>query len=276
VYERLPETLRTRRIGRVIHELDLVNSTNTSARRVLEERGAECSVDGTVIIAREQSAGRGRIGHTWYSPRDAGLYMSVILCSKARDSAANLLPIAAGLSMAEVLRRQYGLDALIKWPNDIVLHKRKLGGVLVERTGEGAYILGIGLNTNWTAQTESGMQQVYNFGAEKGSGSIALGIRPTALSVELGEQVDHVLLLGRILEAIDLVYAAICRGLSRSIIVRARQRLFGLGYPVHIEHGGYTCGTFEGIDNQGHALVRGENGEVLPIESGEVHFADRN
>ena len=295
MYERLTETLRTRSVGRVIHEFDFVNSTNTAARLLLEE---DASVpDGTVIVAREQSAGRGRLGRAWHSPRDAGLYLSVILRPDGRngfESGGNavgarrdcalpsgspgFVSIAAGAAVMLMLRHYYGLDALIKWPNDVLIDGRKVCGVLVERIKPGTYILGIGLNTNWTPQTLHDMESA----AEQADAAQVPGILripPGALSIAPGENVesfDHAVLLGRLLESVDVLYTAVLRKLHRSVIRRVQRRLFGVGEAVIFGQGQSSRGIFDGINHEGHALVRCEDGTVLAVQSGEVHFADRN
>jgi BirA family biotin operon repressor/biotin-[acetyl-CoA-carboxylase] ligase len=267
LYEHLPEILRTRCVGRVIRELDSVDSTNTAARLLPEEGSVP---DGTVIIAREQSAGRGRVGHGWHSPRDAGLYLSVIL-RPPPGSSMELSSLAVGAAAAQTLRRHYGLPALIKWPNDVLINGRKVCGVLVERIKTDVYILGVGLNTNWTSQIRDEMESAMKKTAPD---SGVLYIPPGALSLALGGNVDHAILLGRLLESIDVAYTAILRKFYGFILRRVQRNLFGVGRAVII--GQDTCGVFAGINNDGHALVRREDGTVLPVQSGEVHFADRD
>jgi len=278
VYERLPATLRTRSIGRVIREFDSVDSTNNIARLLLEESNNKIQ-DGTVFIAREQSAGRGRWGHTWYSPRDAGLYFSIILRPDRKgcaplDSPMGFFPLAIGLAVARMLCRHYGLDALIKWPNDILIEGRKVCGILVERLKVDTYLIGIGLNSNWTPQILHEVEKItkQSVGAHPG----ILCIQPSALSLELGECLDHSVLLGRLLESLDVAYTVLLRKLYASVLSRVRRRLFGLGRAVIFTQGRYVRGIFEGINGDGHALVRCEDGAVQAVQSGEVYFADRD
>lgn len=117
-----------------IHYISQTTSTQQEARRLIaEERVSQ----GDLVVADEQTAGRGRFGRTWISPR-GGLYVTVIL---APDP---LLPLKAGLAVVDVLRSE-GIDAGLKWPNDVLVGDLKIAGVLIEIVGEYA-LVGIGLN----------------------------------------------------------------------------------------------------------------------------------
>jgi BirA family biotin operon repressor/biotin-[acetyl-CoA-carboxylase] ligase len=260
--------LRARLIGCEIREFDSIDSTQFAARRLLEQGAAS----GTVVIAREQTSGRGRLGREWQSGRDAGLYFSVVLlpCKKtcgghtAHNAAQQYLSLAAGAAIMRVLRQHYGLDAKIKWPNDVFIRGRKVCGILIEGIGGDAIILGIGLNTNLKM---TGVSPAAEWAAQA-----------TSLSDELGQDIDHPALLIHILEALDLVYAALCRGLFRPVISRVRKNLYGLAREVFFDNGagGVRSGVFEGIDDEGRALVRTEDGRIHAVMSGEVRIADRD
>jgi len=127
-----------------------VGSTNDVAA-TLADAGAP---EGTVVIAESQSAGRGRLGRIWQSPPGAGLYLSVVLRPPGplaqHTHASSLLTLMSGVAVAEGIQAATGLDADIKWPNDVVVGARKLGGILTEaalRAGELEFaIIGIGVN----------------------------------------------------------------------------------------------------------------------------------
>lgn len=129
-----------------VHLLDSVDSSNEAAK-ILAEDGAP---DGTIVIAREQTKGRGRAGNSWHSPRDAGLYLSMIY--HPRDlSHPGPLVILAGLGIAQELERAYpGLQTMLKWPNDLIVKNRKLGGLLAEAAWNDAVpkylVVGLGIN----------------------------------------------------------------------------------------------------------------------------------
>lgn len=132
-----------------------IGSTNTRAA----ELAAEGAPEGVIVLARHQMAGRGRLGRTWVSPVDAGLYMSLILRPQQPQSQIPLLTIAAGVAVADAIRSVCNLEVGLKWVNDIIYDRRKIGGILAEmpaiRTAADAaiklpqaVIVGIGININ--------------------------------------------------------------------------------------------------------------------------------
>jgi biotin-[acetyl-CoA-carboxylase] ligase BirA-like protein len=140
------EALRTRWDRESVHLYGKLDSTNEVARE-LADGGAP---SGTVVLCREQTAGRGRAGHAWYSPRDAGLYLSLIL-RPADLSHPAMISILAGLGVVERLDRSFrGLSPGLKWPNDLVAGGLKMGGVLAEalssEKGPRSLVLGVGIN----------------------------------------------------------------------------------------------------------------------------------
>jgi len=128
-----------------ILRFDSIDSTNLEAMRQAKAGAAE----GLCVIAREQTRGRGRLDRSWYSPKDAGLYLSVILRPSFEIGRWPLIGLAAALAVFDALENACDLRADIKWPNDIVVNDRKLAGILaetVETRDSGAVVLGIGIN----------------------------------------------------------------------------------------------------------------------------------
>ncbi len=143
--------LATTCVGRVVHYLRSVGSTSTELKALAREGAAV----GTVVLADEQTGGRGRSGRTWFSPDRMGVWMSVLLESGAPAERLAPLSVAAAVSVADALRELTGLDVRVKWPNDLLVGDRKLGGLLVESmqtAGEKVVsaVLGIGLNVSLT------------------------------------------------------------------------------------------------------------------------------
>jgi BirA family biotin operon repressor/biotin-[acetyl-CoA-carboxylase] ligase len=139
------ERVRVRRgpMADQLYWLTSTGSTNDVAARLADAGAAE----GTTVVAQAQTSGRGRYGRSWFSPQDAGLYVSIVL----RPSASTpLLTLAAGVAIAEAVRAATGLPAEIKWPNDIMIGPRKLAGILAEAAAQAGMvqhvILGFGLN----------------------------------------------------------------------------------------------------------------------------------
>ena len=211
----------------------LTDSTNARARE-LATRGAP---HGTLVTAAEQSAGRGRQGRTWSAPAGRALLCSIVIRDPPR-----LLPLVAGVAVAEVV----GPDAQLKWPNDVLVGGRKVAGILVEaRLQERWAVVGIGLN-------------------------VALG--PEDFPPDLRDRAGT---LGREPSALEPALEALLRALERWLAaesglvldaVRARDALLGR----EVRWGNRT-GTGAGIDGDGRLVVRTDAGKV-ELDAGEVHL----
>jgi BirA family transcriptional regulator, biotin operon repressor / biotin---[acetyl-CoA-carboxylase] ligase len=222
-----------RRFGTPRVHFRLTDSTNARARE-LAARGAP---DGTVVTAGAQSAGRGRQGRTWTAAPGRALLSSVVIREPPR-----LLPLAAGAAVAEVV----GPNALIKWPNDVLVDGRKVAGILVEgRPQERWAVVGIGLNVATGPE---------DFPAELRETAGTLGLAPDSIEP----------ILAALLERLGSWTAA--DGPSLLDAVRTRDAL--LGQEVKWSGGG---GVGAGIDADGRLLVATESGTVA-LDAGEVHL----
>lgn len=211
----------------------LVGSTNERAR-ALAQRGAP---HGTLVSAREQSAGRGRQGRTWTAPPGRALLCSIVLRDPPR-----LLPLAAGVAVAEAV----GDSARVKWPNDVLLDGRKVAGILVEgRPQEAWAVAGIGLNV---AVRES------DFPPDLRERAGTLGLAPA----------DVEPLLARLLAALERWIAAD----PDTVLDALRGRDALLGRPVRWAGG---SGDAAGVDGDGRLVVATASGQVT-LEAGEVHL----
>jgi BirA family biotin operon repressor/biotin-[acetyl-CoA-carboxylase] ligase len=133
---------------RAVEVLDEVDSTN----RVLRDRAVDGVEPGLVVVAEHQTHGRGRLDRLWESPRSTGLTFSVLLRPSAPRSSWGWLPLLAGLAVAETLTDHVGLDATVKWPNDVLIDDRKVAGLLVEAVAHDGAVIGIGVNTHLEAE----------------------------------------------------------------------------------------------------------------------------
>jgi BirA family biotin operon repressor/biotin-[acetyl-CoA-carboxylase] ligase len=135
-------------LGSTVFRFDQLRSTNDLAR----EMAASGADEGIAIIAREQTAGRGRLGRTWSSPPDEGLYLSLILRPQIKPAASAVITLAAAVAVAETLSLDFEVQVDIKWPNDVLASGRKICGILVETAIEKELLLyavmGIGINLN--------------------------------------------------------------------------------------------------------------------------------
>lgn len=244
--------------GRVVF-FSTVGSTNDVAAKLTDTPDAE----GTVVIADAQSAGRGRRGRSWFSPPGAGLYVSVVLvpgrAKGASDRATTLLTIGAGVALAEGIQRATGLQPSIKWPNDLLVGRRKLAGILAEGLASAAgaplhaVVLGYGINVGTAAYPPD------------------LSDRATTLEAELGRSIDRALLCVETLASLAARYDDLLGGRFDVILDAWRERAHGSqGERVSWQTpDGPRSGTTAGIDDSGALLVQvGDRTERLV--AGEV------
>lgn len=243
--------------GEPLHYFDELGSTNDEAAR-LADAGAN---EGTIVVACAQTAGRGRLGRTWFSPPDAGLYVSVIVRDRR---AAPLLTLAAGVAIADGIRSATALPAEIKWPNDVVVdgglgRRRKLAGILTEASsgtdGLQYIVLGFGINV---------LPRVYPAG---------IADRATSLTAELGRSVDAPVLLAECLAAFAERVAQLTAGNSNAVLDRWRELSpSSIGAGVEFEgHGCRMRGITAGIAEDGALLVRAGD-RIEAVRSGQVSW----
>jgi len=186
------------RIGRRVLVFDELDSTNTHALEQLRQSGREA--DGTVVFAEHQSAGRGRLGRKWQSPRGASLLMTALLVDdRARQTAprsASSLALLVAVAVAEAIRASTDVEAVIRWPNDLYVEDRKLAGILIETrdwtNGLLATAIGVGVNC---------LQQRAHFPPD-------LGRPATSLDIESAKPVDRVGVARAILSRLDCQLSA--------------------------------------------------------------------
>jgi BirA family biotin operon repressor/biotin-[acetyl-CoA-carboxylase] ligase len=129
-----------------VEVLERAGSTNT----VVAHRAAAGEPDGLVVVAERQLSGRGRLDRTWVSPARAGLTFSALLRPELPVARWGWLPLLSGVAVARALRKQAELEAVLKWPNDVLVGERKLCGLLAETVAPGGVVIGIGLNVTTT------------------------------------------------------------------------------------------------------------------------------
>ncbi len=140
--------LNTTCIGRKIHFLGSVDSTNNHAKKIAYE-GAQ---EGTLVVAESQTSGKGRLGRSWASAEKKGIWMSVVLRPQIPPEDVHIITLAAAVAVVKAIEESTGISAGIKWPNDIILNNKKVCGILTEMTCEmdsvDFAVLGIGINVN--------------------------------------------------------------------------------------------------------------------------------
>ena len=241
--------------GKHIHHYYKIGSTNSEAMR----SAAEGAPEGSVFLAEEQLAGRGRGAHTWHSARSAGVYCSVILRPAMPPSEALIFSLAAGLAVrAAVAEIAPQLSVDLKWPNDALLSGKKFCGVLIEMNAEATrvryLVVGVGINVN---------QQ--KFPAE-------LREIATSLRIETGTEWSRVELTAALLKSLDREYRALVDdpSASASIMRRFEESSSSVrGKKVSVEENGGLTGVTEGLDERGFLQVRTPNG-LQTVVSGTV------
>jgi BirA family biotin operon repressor/biotin-[acetyl-CoA-carboxylase] ligase len=232
---------------------DEIGSTNDVAIAAAEAGAPE----GLIVGANTQTTGRGRVGRSWASPPGAGLYVSVVL--RPAGPALQLLTIAAGVAIAEGVHAATGLDACVKWPNDLHVGSRKLAGILAEAgSSAGAVdhvVLGFGINILRAAYPPD------------------VSARATSIESELGRPVDRGLVLAECLTALSNRYGMLQHDGAHDVIAAWRRRAAtSMGRAVEWDIDGGSCqGRAEDIDATGALLVR-VGDRIVRVISGEVRW----
>lgn len=257
----IAEALARVRSGAGVVYFPSVGSTNDMAAR-LAERGVPHL---TAAVAEQQTAGRGRLGRAWFSPPGAGLYLSVVLrpdriteLKTGPGPAGALITIAAGVAFAEAVRVCTHLPVMIKWPNDLVIERRKLGGILTEASGTGPLeyvVVGFGLNMRSAAYPPE------------------IADRATSVEAELGRPIDRGTVLAQCLAAVEQWTDALAAGKADAVLERWRS-LAPSAHGAAVEWSGPAGplrGITDGIDRHGALLVRTDDG-VERIIAGEIKW----
>ena len=243
--------LDTKIIGKNIYHYEAVKSTMDVAFNL----AMESSPEGTVVFAETQVHGRGRLGRTWLSKKSKGLYMSIILRPSFLPNETPKLTLLASVAVAEAIREVTRLGCHIKWPNDVLVNERKIGGILTELNAEmdrtKFVILGIGLNVNTKKST--------------------LPSRASSIKEEKKETTSRIELTKEILERLDKLYILFQKEGFQPIIEKWRQLSSTLGKRVKV-----TCqsrlveGEALDVDVDGGLLIRKDSGLTEKIYTGDL------
>jgi BirA family biotin operon repressor/biotin-[acetyl-CoA-carboxylase] ligase len=255
--EEIRRRLSTERIGFQTYLFGAVTSTNTVLRRLAQTGGA----DGTAVLAEEQTAGRGRLGKTWYSPAGMNVYVSVLFRPTITVAAMPVFAMIASLAVTDAAWAE-GVPAAIKWPNDVVVGRRKLAGTLVEYASGGDLveyaILGVGVNVN-----------IDRAGLVTGLGEEA--VHATSLRESAGRPIDRNAFIAaflNLLEKWDDEYRA--HG-AASVLAAWRERDALAGHLVHVSE---ADADFDarvlGVAPDGRLVVEDERGGRRELTSAEL------
>lgn len=250
--------LRGRAKETEIHYVKVVDSTNTLCKMWAEASYPE----GTVVLAEEQTAGRGRLGRSFYSPAQSGLYCSILLRPRTKPEEALFLTTAAAVAASRAIQQVTGKEVQIKWVNDLYYHDRKVCGILTEAAMDWEKqslryaILGIGLNLQTPA---------------KGFPSELSEIAGALYAPE--EDVPESQKLNLVAEFLNEFFSLYEKLEERSFLEEYRQRSFLTGKRVILSCGNrLEEGIVEDIDAEARLLVRLTNGTVEAYSAGEVQL----
>jgi BirA family biotin operon repressor/biotin-[acetyl-CoA-carboxylase] ligase len=242
------------KIGHKILHYFRTDSTNRVAM-ALATKGA---AHGTVVVAEEQTAGRGRLGRVWYSEKSSGIYVSVILRPPLAPSAAPMLTLMAGLTVHVAIQSATGIVGDIRWPNDVLVGGKKVCGILTEMNAEldrlHAVVLGIGINVNHREMPDE-------------LKSIA-----TSLRVETGKPVSRALVLATLLKELERHYQLFLREGGQAIAARwSAASSFAQGKTVRVLTGtGEYQAVTAGLDPRGTLRVQRSDGREELLIAGEI------
>jgi BirA family biotin operon repressor/biotin-[acetyl-CoA-carboxylase] ligase len=255
--ERVLAGRRLRRAGRSIEVLETVGSTNEYALSLIA-RGVR---DGHVVFAEHQTAGRGRHGRSWQSPRGASVMGTVLLIESVEGPvpSGEVLGLIAGIATADAILEATGLTALIEWPNDVLVNGRKAAGVLVESrtTGAGrrAFAVGVGINC---------LQHRDHFPLE-------LRRRATSLDMESGVAVDREGVAGALLGRLDGWLADAERWSPAAVREVFMARSLSFGQAIRLRHGGEEySGDVLDLDPSASLVVQLDVGERRVFPAAET------
>jgi BirA family biotin operon repressor/biotin-[acetyl-CoA-carboxylase] ligase len=230
------------------------DSTNAVALKL----AAEGAPHGTVVVAEEQTAGRGRLGHVWYSEKSNGIYASIILRPNLSPAAAPVLTLMAGLAAQKAVSSATGLVADIRWPNDLLVNGKKVCGILTEMSAEldrlHAVVLGIGINVNHSLMPT----ELENIA--------------TSLRMEAHRSISRVQVLVALLRELERHYQLLLKNGNRAITERWEAvSSFAHGKRIRaVTASGEALVTTTGIDPSGALKIQYDDGRQECLVAGEV------
>lgn len=250
---RIREYLHTNWLAKEIVYMKETDSTNIQAKKLGEDE----AVDGTLVVAERQTAGRGRRGKSWVSPM-GNCYFSILLRPDIPADRASMITLVAAMGLAKAIKRMSHLETNIKWPNDVIANGKKLCGILTESSTDLEYInyavVGIGINTNQIEFPE----EIKNMAS--------------SIRLETGKQINRPQLLGIFLDEFEKYYEAFLKTEDLTeLAAEYNSLLINRGKEVKIiEKDTERVLNAVGIDHRGRLLVEDALGNRETIISGEV------
>jgi BirA family biotin operon repressor/biotin-[acetyl-CoA-carboxylase] ligase len=256
--DELQNALTTHKLGRPLHLFNRISSTNEFAKRIAR-RGAPA---GTLVLADAQSSGRGRLGRSWDSPPDRGLWFSFVMRTPATAKQLGLLPLLVGAVIVEELEGLLGRAFHVKWPNDVLAEGKKICGILCEAQVTpprvDCLVVGIGLNVNQSREEFP----------------LALQGRAQSLSMVTQKPLDRKALLVHLLHGLDRAFFSTDR-LPIEKLQLWKNACKDIGTTIALRHGReHLTGVFETVSEQGELMLR--RGNLLQRLSAAEFSVEKN
>lgn len=246
----LPENSRFQQVK----VYDAIDSTNSQAKQLWQQGLREESI----ILAREQTAGKGRRGKCWLSPKDQGIFMSLLLMPDIEPTHASMMTLIAGIAVVEAIEKVTGLSPMIKWPNDVVIGDRKVCGILTEMSAEMDYvhyvIVGIGINVNQESFDDE------------------IAAIATSISNCYGDLISRPILIGEIIDKFEELYNQFQKTKDLSFVVEAYNKCcVNIGRMLKVTNrNGELIGTGVAVLSDGTLQIKLMDGTITSVNAGEV------
>lgn len=250
----LESAIETKWLGKKLCFFDEIDSTNTELKRMAETGEVE---NGTLAITENQTKGRGRRGREWKTIVGTNIAMSFILKPEFAPDRASMLTILAAMAIAEGTKNAAGVQCQIKWPNDVLINKKKYCGILTEMSAEPDFIhyviVGIGINAN-TTEFPKEVEDI-----------------ATSICRECGEKISRAKLVNEVLKAFERIYKDFEKSCDLSnILISYNKMLVSMGKKVRVlDPKGEFEGISRGINKEGELLVETSEG-IVNVYAGEV------
>lgn len=251
--ETISKEIHTKWAGKTVHFAKETDSTNLWIKRLAEEGAPH----GTLALAEFQSAGRGRLGRSWQAPEGSSVMMSLLLRPEFEPQYASMLTLVMGLAVAQAVEK-LGFAPSIKWPNDVVLSRKKICGILTEMSVSegriGHVVIGVGINVN-----------IKEFPEE-------MADKATSLCLEAGHDLERASVPGLVMEAFERNYDKFARTCDLRLLIEDYERILAnKNQPVRVLHPETPYeGIARGITETGELQVERADGTISQVSAGEV------
>ena len=251
--ETISQAINTKWAGKTVHFAKETDSTNSWIKRLAKE-GAE---HGTLAVAEFQSAGRGRFDRKWEAPEGSSIMMTLLLRPEFSPQYASMLTLVMGLAVAQAVE-ELGFEVSIKWPNDVVISRKKICGILTEMGKNGVKInyvlIGVGINVNLKEFPEE-MQD-----------------KATSLILESGQEYDRNQVISLVMKYFEVNYEKFVQTCDFTHLLEDYHKILAnLNQPVRVLDGSRSFeGICRGLDEKGELLVEKQDKEIAKVSAGEV------